>query len=388
MGGEVFETFFLIFFGAALIATFALYTRQPLLVAYIALGVLLGPYGFAVIEDIHYISETSHIGIIFLLFLIGMDMQPKALISVLKKATSVALVSSATFALLGLAVGLAFKFTMFESIVIAMASMFSSTIIGIKLLPTTVLHHRHAGDMMVGLLLVQDFIAIFCLLFLLSGSQGKVDSLPLIQALVALPVLAGIAYLAVRYVLFNLFSKFDRFHEFIFLLAIGWCLGLAELAETLKLSAEIGAFIAGVSIATSPISQYIALNLKPLRDFFLVLFFFSVGAQLNIALLPTVIIAVFVYAALMLVAKPVTFFVLLKQQGEKPTLAWDLGFRLGQISEFSLLIAFVAISRDAIGEKAAVLIQSAAIVSFIISSYIVIFNFPNPIAISEKLRRD
>lgn len=388
MGGEVFQTFFLIFSGAAIISAIALYTRQPLLVAYIALGVLLGPYGFKVITEIHYISEMSHIGIVFLLFLIGLDMQPSALVSVLKKATSVALVSSATFALIGFCIGLIFEFTLFESIVIAMASMFSSTIIGIKLLPTTVLHHKHAGDMMVGLLLIQDFIAIFCLLFLLSGSRGTVDSTPLIQALIALPVLAGIAYVLVRYVLFKLIAKFDRFHEFIFLLAIGWCLGLAEAAEKMKLSAEIGAFIAGVSIATSPISQYIALNLKPLRDFFLVLFFFSIGAQLNIDLLPSVLLAVFVYAGLMLAAKPVTFFALLKQQSEKSGLAWDLGFRLGQISEFSLLIAFVALSREAIGEKAALLIQSAAIVSFIISSYIVIFNFPNPIAVSDKLRRD
>ncbi|VUD47329.1 Iron transporter MagA [Thalassocella blandensis] len=388
MGGEVFQTFFLIFSGAAIISAIALYTRQPLLVAYIALGVLLGPYGFKVITEIHYISEMSHIGIVFLLFLIGLDMQPSALISVLKKATSVALVSSATFALIGFGIGLLFNFTLFESIVIAMASMFSSTIIGIKLLPTTVLHHKHSGDMMVGLLLIQDFIAIFCLLFLLSGSHGTVDSTPLIQALIALPVLAAIAYVIVRYVMFKLIAKFDRFHEFIFLLAIGWCLGLAEAAEKMKLSAEIGAFIAGVSIATSPISQYIALNLKPLRDFFLVLFFFSIGAQLNIDLLPSVLLAVFVYAGLMLAAKPITFYALLKQQSEKSTLAWDLGFRLGQISEFSLLIAFVALSRQAIGEKAALLIQSAAIISFIISSYIVIFSFPNPIAVSEKLRRD
>lgn len=388
MDGEVFQTFFLIFSGAAIISTLALYTRQPLLVAYIILGVLLGPYGFAVIEEIHYISEMSHIGIVFLLFLIGMDMQPKALVTVLKKATSIAVVSSVSFALLGFLIGLVFGFTLFESLVIAMASMFSSTIIGIKLLPTTVLHHKHAGDMMVGLLLIQDFIAIFCLLFLLSGSQGGVDSAPLIQAILALPLLGGFAYLMVRFVLFGLFAKFDRFHEFIFLLAIGWCLGVAELAEKMNLSAEIGAFIAGVSIATSPISQYIALNLKPLRDFFLVLFFFSVGAQLNIALLPGILLAVLVYACAMLFAKPVIFSTLLRLQSEKTSLSWDLGFRLGQISEFSLLIAFVALSRNTIGEEAALLIQSAAIISFVISSYIVILNFPNPIAISEKLRRD
>jgi len=388
MGGTIFDTFFLIFCGAAIIASFALYTRQPIIVAYIFLGVLLGPHGVEVITQVDVIQEMSHIGIIFLLFLLGLDMQPAALLSVLRKATSVALISSLIFGLLGFAVGIGFDFTLMESIVIAMASMFSSTIIGIKLLPTTVLHHKHAGELMVGLLLVQDFIAIFCLLILLSGSGGNIEARPLVSALVALPLLAGASYLFVRYVLFKLIAKFDRFHEYIFLLAIGWCLGLAHVAETFYLSAEIGAFIAGISIATSPISQYIALSLKPLRDFFLVLFFFSLGAQLNIDLLPSVIIPVLVYSLLMLAAKPLTFHALLRSYSERKSLAWDTGFRLGQISEFSLLIAFVAFETNAIGERASVLIQCAAIISFIISSYIVVMNFPNPIAISDRLRRD
>lgn len=388
MSGAVFDTFFLIFLGAAIIASIALYTRQPLLVAYIAIGIILGPYGFEVITQVNYLLEMSHIGIIFLLFLLGLDMQPSALFSVLKQATSVAVVSCATFAILGLCVGLAFNFTLMESIVIAMASMFSSTIVGIKLLPTTVLHHKHAGELMVGLLLAQDFIAIFCLLILLSGNEGSVEAKPLISALIALPILIVSSYLFVKFILLKLMAKFDRFHEYIFLVAIGWCLGLAHIAESMYLSAEIGAFIAGISIATSPISQYIALSLKPLRDFFLVLFFFSLGAQLNIGLMPSIIVVVMVYTGLMLVAKPCTFYFLLRRQKEKPSLAWDIGFRLGQISEFSLLIAFVATTQAVISERASLLIQCSAIISFVISSYIVIFNFPNPIAVSDKLRRD
>lgn len=388
MDGAILETFFLIFCGSAIVASIALYTRQPILVAYVAVGVMLGPFGFEIFKDVSLISEMSHIGIIFLLFLLGLDMQPKALFSVLKKATSVALVSSACFALLGLGIGLSFGFTTTESAIIAMATMFSSTIIGIKLLPTTVLHHKHTGELMVGLLLLQDFLAILCLLILLSTSESNFQIKPLLTAVAALPLLAIGAYLFVRYVLIKLITKFDRFHEYIFLLAIAWCLGLAEIAEKLHLSAEIGAFIAGISIATSPISQYIALSLKPLRDFFLVLFFFSLGAQLNIGLLPEVLIAVTVFSALILILKPTIFYFLLRRHSEQKNLAWDIGFRLGQISEFSLLIVFVAISRELIGAKASLLVQTTAIVTFIVSSYIVIFNFPNPIAVSDKLRRD
>ena len=155
--------------------------------------------------------------------------------------------------------------------------MFSSTIIGIKLLPTTVLHHRHIGELMIGMLLLQDLLAILVLVVLFSAA-GEGDGMGSALALstLGLPLLAGSALVIVRFVLLPLITRFDRFHEYIFLLALGWCLGMAEAAKALGLSEEIGAFIAGITIATSPISQYIAVNLKPLRDFFLILFFFSV----------------------------------------------------------------------------------------------------------------
>lgn len=388
MHDSLFQSFFLIFTGAAVVASIALYTRQPLLVAYIALGALLGPYGMAFITDVSLVSDMSHIGIIFLLFLLGLDMQPKSLISVLKKATSVGIISSIIFASTGYFIGKLFGFNHTENLVIGMAMMFSSTIIGIKLLPTTVLHHKHTGELMVGLLLMQDFLAILCLMILLSGDLGEIDPVQFSTTLLALPLVAGFAFVFVKYVLLKLFLKFDRFHEYVFLLAIGWCLGLAELAASCGLSAEIGAFIAGITIATSPIAQYIALNLKPLRDFFLILFFFSIGARFNLSLLGDIWLACLVLACAILIIKPLTFRILLQRQSERRRLAWDIGFRLGQISEFSLLIAFVAINAGMIGEKASTLIQATAIVTFLVSSYIVIFNYPNPIAVSDKLRRD
>lgn len=388
MTGHLFDAFFLIFTGSAIVASLALFTRQPLLVAYIAVGVTLGPYGLKVVPDINVVSEVSHIGIVFLLFLLGLDMQPSALRRVFKEISSTAIISSLLFASLGYAIGIAFAFTHTEALVLGMAMMFSSTIIGIKLLPTTVLHHKQTGELMVGLLLFQDFLAIICLLILARGSPGEFNVSELSLAFVALPALGVAAFAFVKYVLLALIARFDRFHEYIFLLAIGWCLGLAELAEVLHLSAEIGAFIAGISLATSPISQFIALNLKPLRDFFLILFFFALGAQLNIALLPELALPIITVSILVLITKPTTFYALLCRKNERKGLAWDIGFRLGQISEFSLLLAIVAFSNDLIGERVKVIIQSAAIVTFLVSSYIVIFCFPNPIAVSEKLRRD
>ncbi len=388
MEGSLTQTFFLIFTGAAILASLALYTRQPLLVAYIAIGALLGPHGFELINNVALIEQLSRVGIIFLLFLLGLDMQPKALISVIKQATPIAAVSSALFFGIGYGIATLFSFSPIESVVIGMSMMFSSTIIGIKLLPTTVLHHKRTGEMMIGLLLLQDFIAILCLMFLLSGNSGNIDAGKFGLTIIALPLIILFAWLCVKFIIVPLLAAFDRYNEYTFLLALGWCLGMSELAEYLGLSSEIGAFIGGISLATSPISQYIAENLKPLRDFFLIMFFFSLGASFNLALLPTVIVAASLLAITMLITKPVCFRFLLSRHHENKALSWDIGLRLGQISEFSLLISVIAIKASLISEKASTLIQATAIITFLISSYIVIFNLPNPIAVKDRLRRD
>ena len=378
-------SFFLIFSGAALLSTLALFFKQPLLVAYIFIGIILGPYGLGYISDPTLLNDIAKFGIIFLLFLLGLDMQPKKLFSTLKKTLLVTLASSTVFVVLGYSTGLLFAFSQVESLVIGFSMIFSSTIIGIKLLPTTVLHQRHMGELMVGILLLQDFIAIFLLVFLNSGNLEQSTAL---RVLLAFPLLLAIAYFSTRYILIKLIAKYDHFKEYIFLLAIGWCLGLAALASEMGLSAEIGAFIAGVSLATSPIALYIAQSLKPLRDFFLILFFFSLGAQFNILLLSEIIAPALLLAILALSLKPVVFHYLLRRFSERNRLAWDAGLRLGQISEFSLLIAFVATQSGLIGEVASLVIQAAAIITFVISSYIVVLFCPTPIAINPKLRRD
>jgi Kef-type K+ transport system membrane component KefB len=383
-------SFFLIFTGAAVFASVALFTRQPLIIAYIALGACIGPYGLSMVTDLDLLSDIGHVGIIFLLFLLGLDMQPQALWATLRNSTVVAIVSSAVFLGLGFGVTWLFGYTTIDAIIVGAAMMFSSTIIGIKLLPTTVLHHRHIGELMIGLLLLQDVLAIVVLMILLSISGTGSESVgkEIALSLLSLPLLATAAWLLVRYVLLPLITRFDRIHEYIFLLAIGWCLGLAEAAQAMGLSAEIGAFIAGVSIATSPISQYIAVNLKPLRDFFLILFFFAVGAKLDLSQLDQILIPAALLAALVLILKPVVYQFLLKGVSEKKALAWNLGFRLGQASEFSLLIAYVAAGSALISTQASLLIQTTTIITFLVSSYIVVLNYPTPIAVSDELRRD
>jgi len=367
----------------------ALYTRQPLLVAYIAIGCMLGPHGFALVRDAELLGEIAEIGIIFLLFLVGLDLQPAKLGAMFGKGTLTAVASALVFSVLGFVLMKTFGFTTTEAVITGLAVTFSSTIIGIKLLPTTVLHHRHIGEIVVALLLLQDLLAILALILIEGYGDTFMNTLgSLGSVLASLPIVIAIAFAGVRYGVLPLLRKFDAFHEFIFLIALGWCLGIASLAEQVGLSFEIGAFVAGVSLATSPIAQYIAESLRPLRDFFLVLFFFSVGAEIDLVLLVELLLPTVLLALMLVAIKPVVFAGLLRWQGETKETAWEAGYRLGQASEFSLLVSYVAGTSALIGNEAAHVIQGATVLTLILSTYAVIFRYPSPIAVNPRLRRD
>ncbi|HSG89142.1 MAG TPA: cation:proton antiporter [Pseudomonadales bacterium] len=388
--GELITSFFLIFAGAAVLATAALYTRQPLIVAYIAVGAILGPFGSGLVADPDVLGEIAEIGIIFLLFLLGLDMQPSKLVHMLRQTMLVGIASSLVFAGVGYGISRMFGYGFVEAVLVGAAMMFSSTIIGIKLLPTTVLHHRHSGEVVVSLLLLQDLIAILLLLAIASQSEvlPGMPVRPVWFAFAALPLLLLFAFTFVRFVLLPLMARFDVFHEYVFLIAIGWCLAIAQAAAWCGLSLEIGAFIAGVTIATSPVAQYIAESLRPLRDFFLVLFFFSVGAGFDLGMLESVLLPTLLMTAAMLMVKPVVFRLLLQRLQEQNVLAWEVGVRLGQISEFSLLVAYLAEDAGLLGREASTLIQATAIATFLVSSYVVVLRYPTPIAVTARLRRN
>lgn len=387
--GSVFYTIFLVFAGAAFLATLVLYTKQSLLVAYILLGAILGPWGLQLVPDISTIKQIGDIGILFLLFLLGLHLQPQNLVHMLKKVTWIALVSSLVFAGTSYFIGRYFGLNETESMILGASMMFSSTIIGLKLLPTTILHHQHTGEVMISVLLMQDVIAIIVLILINGAHQsGGFSWDDLILVGLDFPALGLFAFLVERYVLIKLLARFDRTQEYVFLLSIGWCLGMSVLAQKIGLSEDIGAFVAGVALAASPISLFIAESLKPLRDFFLVMFFFSIGAAFNFAYVGQVLIPTLILSAIVLIVKPLLFYFLLNKSGEKKHVSKEVGIRLGQASEFSLLVASIALSTKLISELASNLIQATTILTFIVSSYLVVLKYPTPIALSEKMRKD
>ncbi|MBX2824853.1 MAG: cation:proton antiporter [Gammaproteobacteria bacterium] len=379
---------FLIFFGAACLATAALYARQAMILAYIAVGALIGPWGLDLVSNPELIADISNIGILFLLFLLGLNLELAELSKLFREAVIITTVSSVLFAACGFGVAVLFGFSYADACITGIAMMFSSTIIALKLLPTSALHHQRMGEMIVSILLLQDIVAILALIGLhsIGSQQGLVFET--IVLILGLPLLVLAAWWVARHVLTYLFSQFDQIQEYLFLVSIGWCLGLAELATIIGLSHEIGAFIAGVTLATSPIARFLAESLKPLRDFFLVLFFFALGAGVNIGAVPAIILPAVILALIAVAIKPWVYRYLLQREQEKSHLARETGMRLGQISEFSLLIALVAAQLEVLSEKAGLMIQTATILSFVASSYWVVRFYPTPIAADPALRRD
>ena len=379
--------FVLIYAGAAIFATIFLYLKQPVILAYIGFGIVAGPWGLGLIKQPEHIEEISHLGVILLLYLLGINLKPDRLFHLFSKTAVVTLLTSLVFLVVLTAAAIALGFGFIESIVIGAALMFSSTIVSLKLIPTTALHHRHTGEMMTSVLLMQDIIAIV-LILMLTGGQGDNVALTIGILIIKLVVLAAVAYGLVRYVIDKLFLRFDIIQEYIFLLALGWGMLGAGVASALGLSYELGAFIAGVAFASSPVSAAIAEHLKPLRDFFLILFFFSIGAQFNFLVTQQVLLAGLVMSLLVVVLKPLVFKQGFQLIGESKSFSLELGSRLGQGSEFSILVSYSALAIGLIDLRASYLIQMVVIVTFVISTYWVVYRYRTPISSTEKNRMD
>jgi Kef-type K+ transport system membrane component KefB len=382
----IFE-FVLIFAGAAFFATVFLYLKQPVILAYIGFGIAAGPWGLGLIKEPEHIVELSHIGVILLLYLLGINLKPDRLYHLFSKTAVVTLLTSLVFLVVTASAAIAFGFGFIESIIIGAALMFSSTIISLKLIPTTALHHRHTGEMMTSVLLMQDVIAIL-LIVMLTGGQGENVTFTIAMLFIKLIVLAVAAYGIVRFVIDKLFLRFDIIQEYTFLLALGWGMLGAGVAQAIGLSYEMGAFIAGVAFASSPVSMVIAEHLKPLRDFFLILFFFSIGAQFNFLVTQQVLLAGIVIAVLIVVMKPFVFKQGFQLIGENKKFSMELGARLGQGSEFSLLVSYSALAIGLIDLRASYLIQLVVIITFVLSTYWVVYRYRTPISSTEKNRMD
>jgi Kef-type K+ transport system membrane component KefB len=386
MANPVFLDISIVVIVSAVLAWLSLLTRQPIIIAYILAGVLLGPWGLMLVTRLEFINQVSDIGITLLLFLAGLSLHPRKMVELFSKTIVLTLATSLLFALVAALVFFRFGSTVVESAVAGAAMMFSSTILVVKLMPTNTLHQKHMGAVAIAVLIMQDVLAVLIIAFIKGGSSTSVTGW-LTTMLIGV-LLALLAIVAERYVMRKIIAQVQRYNELLNLMTLAWCFILALVAEQIGLSHEIGAFIAGVALANGPISNFLAEGLKFFRDFFLVLFFFTLGAKLDFALMGTMMLPALVLSALLLALKPVVFDIAFKLSGETGKFSRELGVRLGQNSEFALILAVIAARSGIMSERVSQLVQLVAILTMAVSSYILVFFFPTPLGATKPLKID
>lgn len=371
----------------ALLAWLACCARQPVIIAYFLCGVLIGPWGLKLVPDLNHLSEISHIGIALLLFLAGLVLHPQHLKQLFRR---VSIITLGGYALAGFTLFpffLAWGYSSAESLIATGALMFSSTILVVKLLPTTTLHQKHMGAVCIAILIAQDITAILLMLFLARGTADAAwYSILKLGAKTVLLVVFALVF--EQYVLRRMMRISERFNEVSVMLCLAWCLGLALLAKFAGLSYAVGAFLAGVTMARTKMAYVLSEQLKPLRDFFLMLFFVVLGAQMDLFQAKSVWLAAVLASVLILVTRPLCYRWMFRLIGEPREFARETGFRLGQASEFSLLVALIAAESGMITGEFSQLIQIATIITMVVSSYIVVLRFPTPIGVRPELSRD
>lgn len=373
---------------AGILSVLAMFLKQPVVVAYILTGMIIGPGWLRWIRDVEFIELISHLGITLLLFLAGLNLHPQKLLKIFRKTTLVTMTNCFMSFVLAFVAGLFMGFDVIECLCIGLALMYSSTILVVKLLPTTQLHHERMGAACIGVLIMQDLLAVAALAFIrcLGTAENPVFSFAVLSGKLVL-FLVGL-FLFEALALTRLMKRVDRLHEVLFVLGLAWCFGIASISNQMGLFYESGAFFAGVVLARQPISRFIAERLKPIRDFFLVLFFFSLGAKLDLVMMRHMILPACVLGGLFVFIKPVVFEKAFRFSGESAKFSAEAGCRLGQLSEFSLLVAFLAVEMQLLSAAASQYIQLTTIITFVVSSYLVVFRYPTPIGVEDKLMKD
>ena len=314
LSGNILFDIGLILIVAMVVAYIAKLFRQPLIPAYIIAGLILGPIGLGIIHDTEVIKSISEIGIIFLLFIVGIEMDLKKL-----KSVGYAVIITGTLQIILTFISGFFIFSKFlhfdtlNSIYAGLIIAFSSTMVVIKLLSDEEELLTLHGRIILGILFLQDIFVILALtIFLGDGALSITNILPLIGKFVLLIL---IAYFANRVIIFPLFKFAAKSQELLFILSLGICFVFVLLAYLLGFSIAVGAFIAGVTLANLPYNLNIISTVNPLKDFFAIIFFVSLGLQLILPSAGKILTPLFVLLGLTLLLKPLIVMVSLSVLG-------------------------------------------------------------------------
>jgi Kef-type K+ transport system membrane component KefB len=360
---------------ASVLGLIVLKLKLPLVVSYILTGVLLSLV--SVFDTTHslVLEVLPEIGIAFVLFLIGMELDLREIktlgIPIIISAMGQIIVSTFT----GYVIAGALGFNSTESLYLGLGLAFSSTVVVVKmLLEKRDLASLH-GKLSIGILLVEDLVAVAVLMIISVSSSalnlGLQQNLPIFALILKALGLFLLTFVLSRYVLEKLFDLVAKSTELLFFTTIAWCFAFTALAVLSGFSVEIGAFLAGVALASSPYHFQIQGKIKPLRDFFLTLFFVYLGSQVRVDYILTTLPAILIFTLCAIILKPLIYMLILGRFGFRKHTLFQTALNLSQISEFSLIVLVVGVNAGLLTQVPLSIMASVAVLSIISSSILI-----------------
>lgn len=350
--------------------------KQPLVVGYIIAGMLVGPYALNILNSTHELELFSKVGIVFLLFIVGLHLNPK----VIKEVGSISLftgIGQVIFtAVVGFALTLFLGIDKLAAMYVAIALTFSSTIIILKLLADKHDLQKLYAKIAIGFLLVQDIIATFVLIGVTVFTGGSEND---VVFTILLTLFKGIGLLISIYVFTSLFlNRIIKYvahsQELLFLFSLAWGTGLASIFLLLGFSVEIGALVAGVALSVTPYADEVASRLKPLRDFFIIIFFILLGSQMVLSNITAIILPAIILSVFVLVGNPIIVIILMNLAGYNRRVGFMAGLTVAQISEFSLILASLGMQVGHLSQEVLSLITLVGLITIAGSTYLILYS--------------
>jgi Kef-type K+ transport system membrane component KefB/Trk K+ transport system NAD-binding subunit len=365
---------------AAVVGAIGAGLRQPLIVSFIAVGILAGPAGLGLVTEHEEIALLASIGIALLLFVVGLrlDIQTARTTGPVALATGIGQIVFTS--LIGYVIAAALGMDHLTAIYVAVALTFSSTIIIVKLLSDKREIDALHGRIAVGFLIVQDLAVILAMIGItaLGGAREPGQSLAAHAAFIVAKGLGflGIVALLAATVLPRAAAYLARLPELLGVSGIAWAVVLAAAAEALGLSKEVGAFLAGASLAPTPYREALASRLVTVRDFLLLFFFIDLGARLDLSVLGAMLGQAAVLSAFVLIGNPLIVMAIMGAMGYRKRTSFLAGLTVAQISEFSLILGALGVSMGHLDAQAMGLITSVGLITIALSTYMIIYSGP------------
>ncbi|MFA5099164.1 MAG: cation:proton antiporter family protein [Candidatus Paceibacterota bacterium] len=373
MSAGIFELSIVILAAAGL-GILARLLKQPIILAYLIAGIIIGMFGMSQAVNKEFFTVLSEMGLMFLLFLIGLEINYSSLRMVGKVSILVGLGQIILAFIPGFYIAHFFGFNFLQSAYIAIALTFSSTVIVVKLLSESRQTNSLYGKISIGFLLVQDVVAILILVFLAGIQQnGSFAVSGILLAIFKGAILFAFMLFLGRKILPLLFDKIAKSQELLFLSSLAWCFGVAIMASKAGFSIEIGGFLAGLSLANSSENFQISARVRSLRDFFILIFFVVLGSALVFSNLSGLTWPVVALSLFVLIGNPLIVLIIMGLMGYRKRTSFLCGVATAQVSEFSLILAALGLKLGHLNESAVSLITAVGIITILLSSYLIIY---------------